>query len=359
MPPTVVLRNRRISAALRLGGTLTIFVGLAHSQTKTVHSAVEKPPASRFVVVNGARLEYLDWGGKGPPLVFLAGLGSTAHVFNDLAPRFTSRHHCLGLTRRGFGQSEQTTNGYELDILVEDIVAFGHRLHLRNITLIGHSYGGTEAIRAAELHPELIRRVVLLDTAYDPIPSAAPPAESKLIQAVTQMTQVDRTSSLDSYRDYGMRLMRNLWSDALEADLLETVIVASDGSVRSRTPGWISNAIAGERTLGKWPTKIPCPALLIFAQHSWTGLLSGLHLDAATTTEIINAGMELQAARRTQIEAFRRDSPLARIVELENTEHHCFIQRPERVTAEMRDFFANKQSERYSLNNRGSAGPRL
>jgi pimeloyl-ACP methyl ester carboxylesterase len=43
---------------------------------------------SKFVTVNGGRLEYLDWGGDGPPLVFLAGLGSTAHIFNDLAPEF-------------------------------------------------------------------------------------------------------------------------------------------------------------------------------------------------------------------------------------------------------------------------------
>jgi hypothetical protein len=98
--------------------------------------------------------------------------------------------------------------------------------------------------------------------------------------------------------------------------------------------------MASERALDKWPTKIPCPALLIFEQHSWTDLLRGLHLDDATTAEIIKNGAELQAPRRSQIEAFRRDSPLARIVELENTEHHCFIQ-PERVVAEMRKFFAD------------------
>ena len=72
-----------------------ILVGWAQPQMKTVHSPAEKPPASasKFVVVNGVRLEYLDWGGNGPPLVFLAGLGSTAHIFNDLAPEFTSRYH--------------------------------------------------------------------------------------------------------------------------------------------------------------------------------------------------------------------------------------------------------------------------
>ena len=108
-----------------------------------------------------------------------------------------------------------------------------------------------------------------------------------------------------------------------------------------RTPGWISSAIAGERGKGKWPTKIPAPALLIFAQHSWMDLLPGLYLDEATRAEITKAGAELQAGRRSQIEAFRRDSPRAKIVELEHTDHHCFIQRKERVVEEMQKFLAD------------------
>jgi pimeloyl-ACP methyl ester carboxylesterase len=275
-------------------------------------------------------------------MLFLAGLGGTAHIFNDLAPEFRSSFHCYGLTRRGFGKSEQTANGYELDNLAQDIVAFGHSLGLRDITLAGHSYGGTEAIRAAELYPALIRRVVLLDTAYDPIPNAVPPAEDKLFAALTRMTSAERLSSLDSDRSYEKRLMRNSWSDAAESDLRETVIVNSDGSVRDRTPFRIYQAIVSERAKGKWRiTKIPGPALLVFAHNPWTDLLAGLSLDEATTAEIAKAGAELEAARRSQIEAFRRDSPLAKIVQLEHTDHHCFIQKRERVVEEMRRFFAD------------------
>jgi len=287
-------------------------------------------------------LEYLDWGGDGAPLVFLAGLGGTAYVFNDLAPQFVSNYHCFGLTRRGFGKSEQTRNGYELDNLVLDIVSFGRSLGLRNITLVGHSYGGTEAVRASELYPELIRRVILLDTAYDPIPSAAPPAEAKLFAALTRMTQEERVSSLGTYRDYEKSLLGNLWSDALEADLRETVIVAKDGSISDRTPARISRAIVSERAAGKWRiTKIPVPSLLIFANHPWMDYLPDLHLDEETTAEIVKAGAELEAARRSQIDAFRRDSPLAKIVELAHTVHHCFIQRRGRVIEEMQKFLAD------------------
>jgi pimeloyl-ACP methyl ester carboxylesterase len=135
------------------------------------------------------------------------------------------------VTRRGFGKSEQTKDGYELDNQILDIVSLGRSLGVRSITLVGHSYGGTKAIRASGLYPGLIRRVILLDTAYDPIPSAVPPAEDKLFAAVTGMTQKERVSSLSAYRDGKSRFWGNVWSDALQADLRETVIVAKAWSI--------------------------------------------------------------------------------------------------------------------------------
>jgi len=47
---------------------------------------------SRFIAVGqDVRLEVLDWGGAGRPLVLLPGGGNTAHVFDDFAPRMDAR----------------------------------------------------------------------------------------------------------------------------------------------------------------------------------------------------------------------------------------------------------------------------
>ena len=59
----------------------------------------------------GVRLHYLDFGGTGQPLVFLAGLGNTAHAYDDFAPAFTDRFHVVALTRRGFGESSHPDVG--------------------------------------------------------------------------------------------------------------------------------------------------------------------------------------------------------------------------------------------------------
>lgn len=59
----------------------------------------------RFFDSGGVRLHYIDWGGDGRPLVLLAGLGGSAHIYGGLAPRLASRFRVAGLTRRGHGRS--------------------------------------------------------------------------------------------------------------------------------------------------------------------------------------------------------------------------------------------------------------
>ena len=58
------------------------------------------PHETGHAVVNGVNLHYLDWGGNGELLLFLAGLFSSAHSFDDLAPHFPGHGRVLALTRR-------------------------------------------------------------------------------------------------------------------------------------------------------------------------------------------------------------------------------------------------------------------
>ena len=81
-------------------------------------------PKSDFVHVNGIRLHYLDWGGNGPTLIFLAGMGSSAYIFNKFAPLFTNKFRVMALTRRGQGDSDKPETGYDADTLTEDIRQF-------------------------------------------------------------------------------------------------------------------------------------------------------------------------------------------------------------------------------------------
>ena len=139
----------------------------------------QQPPAKaldtsshtvQFIAVDkDVKLEVLDWGGHGRPLVFLAGSGFDAHVFDTFAPKFTAMHHVYGITRRGFGASSHPApeNGnYSADHLGDDILAVIDSLKLDHPVLVGHSLAGEEMSSIGSRHPEKVSGLIYLDAGY-------------------------------------------------------------------------------------------------------------------------------------------------------------------------------------------------
>jgi non-heme chloroperoxidase len=126
------------------------------------------PHTVQFVTVDkDVRLEVLDWGGTGRPVVLLAGLSDTAHVFDDFAPKLTHTFHVYGITRRGFGASSAPAIGYSADRLADDILAVLDALKINNPVLIGHSIAGEELSSVATRYPKRIAGLVYMDAAHE------------------------------------------------------------------------------------------------------------------------------------------------------------------------------------------------
>lgn len=125
------------------------------------------PHMTRFVSVDkNVRLEVLDWGGSGRSIVFLAGGGFTAHVFDDFAPKLTGHYHVYGITRRGFGASGYSSTENVADRLGEDVLAAIDSLKLDRPILVGHSIAGAELSWIANSHPDRVAALVYLDAGY-------------------------------------------------------------------------------------------------------------------------------------------------------------------------------------------------
>lgn len=156
--------------ALRLALICFTFACVRATDT-SVDERTHSVPASRLIRVgSGVSLEIVDWGGRGPSLVFLAGLGSTAHVFDEFAPQFTDSFHVVGLTRRGFGASAGSLPPTDLDTLVGDIRAILDTLDLHSVTLVGHSIAGEEMTRFGDVDATRCAALIYLDAAYDRTP---------------------------------------------------------------------------------------------------------------------------------------------------------------------------------------------
>jgi pimeloyl-ACP methyl ester carboxylesterase len=98
-------------------------------------------------------------GGEGPPLLLVHGLGGAAWNFSELAPRLHGRRLIIP-DLPGHGASSPlpapTLTGFA-DVLAEILE--------EPVDVVGHSMGGVVALRLAERHPSLVRRLVLAATA--------------------------------------------------------------------------------------------------------------------------------------------------------------------------------------------------
>jgi len=156
--------DRRWAAAAVL--LVISFVGRLPAQESTPRLD-PSPHTVQFVTVDkDVKLEVLDWGGSGRPLVLLDGLGNTAHVFDDFAPKLTSQYHVYGITRRGFGASSSPDTGYSADRLGDDVLAVLDALKLDHPVLVGHSIAGEELSSIGSRHPERVAGLVYLDAGY-------------------------------------------------------------------------------------------------------------------------------------------------------------------------------------------------
>jgi non-heme chloroperoxidase len=121
----------------------------------------------QFVEVErDVRLEVLDWGGNGRPVVLLAGY-QTAHIYDDFAPKLAETFHVFGITRRGYGASSRPEEGYTAQRSADDVMAVLSALKLEKPVLAGHSWGGQDLNLIGAQYPDRAAGLVYLNSAED------------------------------------------------------------------------------------------------------------------------------------------------------------------------------------------------
>src|SRR5215831_19210451 len=144
--------------------TVVALIACAAFAQNVPSSLGETALKTQFVDVQpDVKLEVLDWGGAGCNLVLLAGLGSTAHVFDSLGPKLAAHYHVIGITRRGFGRSSAPQTGYDPRRLGDDVVAVLDALHIADPVLIGHSIAGEELSAVSTYHQGRAAALIYLD----------------------------------------------------------------------------------------------------------------------------------------------------------------------------------------------------
>ncbi len=303
------------------------------------------PHKSDFANVNGIRLHYLDWGGNGPVLLFLTGLGNNAHIYDKFAPRFTENFHVIALTRRGHGDSDYPETSYDADTLTEDVRQFMDSLKIDKAILAGHSMANVELCHFAALHPERIIKLVFLDAAYD---RTSPKFKAMLEKSPLRNIQIpgendDHYSIEDliAFIKKAYPSLASIWGDVLDEEVLHNIKKSPEGKIVDRMSDSIGKALNDTLRNSYKPedSKIQAPVLSIFAIWGSEYYLSADYMTEEQKEQVVEFFDKVQPPLQQELIAqFQRDVPHARIVEIPNGHHYCFIKQESLVFDEMTKF---------------------
>ncbi len=301
---------------------------------------------SKFVDANGIRLQYLDWGGDGPALLFLAGFGCSAHIFSQFAPRFTDRFHVIGVTRRAHGDSDYPETGFDVDTLAEDLLQFMDALRIDRAILAGHSMANLELSHFTVLHPERVLKLVYLDAAYDRTSDLwKSMMEKNPLRTIEIPGANDDHYSLEDYTaavKWCYPALAAIWCDALEQNLLHSVRSDPDGKIVDKMSKGVETTF--DETMRSYrpeDSKIQAPVLSFMVIKASEFYLSPDYMTEEQKAQVVEyLDVVRPAYEWACIEQFKRDVPQAQIVVIPNGHHYCFIRHEELVYEEMSRFLA-------------------
>jgi non-heme chloroperoxidase len=302
-------------------------------------SWLTKSKTRLVAVAPGMSLEVIDWGGSGPPIVFLAGLGNTAHIFDNFAPKFLPNYHVYGITRRGFGVSSSPVpsgSNYSADQLGDDVLKVMDVLGINKPVIIGHSIAGEELSSIGNRFPDKVAGLVYLDAGYAYALWSPDSGDSRL-DAEDLQKDLSAFLSAPPGSDDKEIVAKSLAALAqLQKDFVdqqkEMETLPPPPANQPKPPFAAAGAaiIMGQQKY----TSIPVPFLAIFASPHNRGPMP--NFTDAQKAALVASDKKTTSAQIAAFQALKS----AKVVILPNASHYVFLSNEPEVEKDIKDFLA-------------------
>ncbi len=126
-----------------------------------------KPAKARsgFAPVNGLKLYYEIYGAGSPLIMLHGGLGAI-DMFGQVIPALAEDRQVIGVDLQAHGRTADIDRPLSFEMMADDIAALIQYLGLENPDILGYSLGGGVALQTAIRHPELLRKLIVVSTAF-------------------------------------------------------------------------------------------------------------------------------------------------------------------------------------------------
>lgn len=312
------LRLRRIALALLAIPIALITLGASYEALMAAGDAQRYPPPGRLVDIGGRRLHLHCVGGGGPTIVFESGHAGTSIDWTLVQRQLAGEARVCAYERAGLGWSDPGPLPRTPERIVDDLRALLTAAgEPAPYVLVGHSLGGRYVRLFAEIYPQDVAGVVLVDARsehHDQALSAE--ARASLAANNAPGAAMDWMRRLGVMRLLGGRLVASQIAELklLPPELLQTSIVlgmrpasvtasGSEFAERERSDGLLQGVSLGDRPL--WVLASQQSSAM---DPSW---LEGQRRQAALSTESVfqtlDGGHYLQLDNATNVSTAIRE----------------------------------------------------
>jgi pimeloyl-ACP methyl ester carboxylesterase len=153
-------------------GVVVVLVALLGLNALTVDhetkAAGVTEPGGRILNLPGADLEVVERGPRSASSIVLVHCFTCAiNYWDGMIPRLARSHRVIAIDLLGHGGSEKPKSGYSIENQADLVAQALAKLGVRNAEVVGHSLGGPIAIALAERSPQLVSRLVAIDSIPD------------------------------------------------------------------------------------------------------------------------------------------------------------------------------------------------
>jgi pimeloyl-ACP methyl ester carboxylesterase len=105
-----------------------------------------------------------DTQGKGEAIVLLHGFLENSNIWESLLPVLSKTHQVIAIDLLGHGETERIGYIHSMETMAASVNCVLEKLQVETAGFIGHSMGGYVALAFAELFPQKINQLVLLNS---------------------------------------------------------------------------------------------------------------------------------------------------------------------------------------------------
>jgi pimeloyl-ACP methyl ester carboxylesterase len=131
-------------------------------------SAEATEPAGRIMKLPGGEIQVVEHGPRdAPPIVLIHCFTCAIDWWDGMVPHLDRDHRVIAVDLLGHGGSEKPSSGYSIENQANLVAQALGRIGVRGAEVVGHSLGGPVSIALAEQSPQLVDRLVAIDSIPD------------------------------------------------------------------------------------------------------------------------------------------------------------------------------------------------